>query len=49
MIRYLGSSFVTYYAPDPWRSARLGHIEGDTAQESKKILGGDATVPLLLG
>lgn len=31
---------MTYYAPDPWRSARLGHIEGDTAQGSKKILGG---------
>ena len=46
---YLGNSFVIDYAPNSWRFTRLGHIEGVTAQELKKILGrGDVTVTLSL-
>ena len=47
LILYLGRSFVIYYAPNSWRFTKLGHIEGVTAQELKKILGrGDVTVTL---
>ena len=47
LILYLGNSFVIYYAPNSWRFTRLGHIEGVTAQELKKVLGrGDVTVTL---
>ena len=38
LILYLGNSFVIYYAPNSWRFTRLGHIEGVTAQELKKVL-----------
>ena len=49
LILYLGNSFVIYYAPNSWRFTRLGHIEGVTAQELKKVLGrGDVTVTLSL-
>src|SRR5699024_3625184 len=49
LILYLGNSFVIYYAPNSWRFTQLGHIEGVTAQELKKILGrGDVTVTLSL-
>ena len=47
LILYLGNSFVIYYAPNSWRFTRLGHIEGVTAQELKKVLGrSDVTVTL---
>ena len=49
LILYLGRSFVIYYAPNSWRFAKLGHIEGVTAQELKKLLGrGDVTATLSL-
>ena len=49
LILYLGNSFVIYYAPNSWRFTRLGHIEGVTAQELKKVLGrSDVTVTLSL-
>ena len=37
------------YAPNSWRFAKLGHIEGGVSQKLKKLLGrGDVTVTLSL-
>ena len=49
VILYQGNQITIYYGTNSWRFTRLGHIEGVTPQELKKVLGrGDVTVTLSL-
>jgi len=39
IILYMGSSLVVYYDNNSWNFTKMGHIDGVTKEELKKILG----------